>query len=401
VIEPYSDGYTWRINNDGLSKMERIRISVSGVQSFHAGKGAFREPQPCDVPWPAIVEIEPGGLSKREIFITFESDCLRLGRASRMGVLGWPSGDERPTQRWLLHTRVTGLSQEWQFELNVTWTRGTRTIDLLDPNSAKIPPPEHLQADGPGSQIQEDPEIDILDVVSDFNGLDRVPKDDPDYPIWKAFYVEVHKRDAEFSAEQARKAREGEPLDLDEFRVMAEETFIDTIETQLRLVKDMASAAACQEELKTMMSGVLRIFENFLVKNGRDESESRSMLWNLQLRLLELLADAKRKAIEKAERSESEESFGHDERLPKIGGDGGPESDKATELIAERARRRQVVVMPILDKVGWTPGRLVTEAGVGKNSIYQYLDGTRATITDKNRKAIAEALGLQPDQLPG
>jgi hypothetical protein len=69
-------------------------------------------------------------------------------------------------------------------------------------------------------------------------------------------------------------------------------------------------------------------------------------------------------------------------------------------VIAERADRRQAVVMPILTKRGWKRGRLVTAAGVGKNSVYEYLDGTRATITDENREAIAQALGLEKDELP-
>ncbi len=67
---------------------------------------------------------------------------------------------------------------------------------------------------------------------------------------------------------------------------------------------------------------------------------------------------------------------------------------------AERAARRQAVVNPILQRKRWKPGRLATEAGVGKNSVYQYLDGTRDKITEQNRKAIAEALGLEIDQLP-
>jgi hypothetical protein len=70
------------------------------------------------------------------------------------------------------------------------------------------------------------------------------------------------------------------------------------------------------------------------------------------------------------------------------------------QAIAERAARRQAIVNPILQQKRWKRGRLVTEAGVGKNSVYRYLDGTRAKITDENRKAIAGALGLQPDQLP-
>ncbi len=70
-------------------------------------------------------------------------------------------------------------------------------------------------------------------------------------------------------------------------------------------------------------------------------------------------------------------------------------------LIAERARRRQAVVMPILKKRRWTRGRLVTESGVGKATVYGYLDGTRAWIDDANRKSIAEVLDLKAGELPG
>jgi hypothetical protein len=56
--------------------------------------------------------------------------------------------------------------------------------------------------------------------------------------------------------------------------------------------------------------------------------------------------------------------------------------------------------MPILKNKRWKPGRLAAKAGVGKNSVYEYLDGTRVRITDENRKAIADALGLEPNQLP-
>jgi transcriptional regulator with XRE-family HTH domain len=80
----------------------------------------------------------------------------------------------------------------------------------------------------------------------------------------------------------------------------------------------------------------------------------------------------------------------------------GPIDPSAVDLTAtsERAARRQAVVVPILQQKCWKPGRLATEAGVGKNSVYQYLDGTRHRITEQNRKAIAEALGLVVDQLP-
>jgi len=64
-----------------------------------------------------------------------------------------------------------------------------------------------------------------------------------------------------------------------------------------------------------------------------------------------------------------------------------------------KAAARQAVVMPILASKRWKRGRWATEAGVGKNSVYEYLDGRR-TLTDDNRKAMAEVLGLKPTDLP-
>ena len=70
------------------------------------------------------------------------------------------------------------------------------------------------------------------------------------------------------------------------------------------------------------------------------------------------------------------------------------------DAIAERAALRRAFVMPILKKLRWTRGRLATVAGVSKNSVYGFLDGTRHKITADNRGAIAEALKLEPGQLP-
>jgi len=55
--------------------------------------------------------------------------------------------------------------------------------------------------------------------------------------------------------------------------------------------------------------------------------------------------------------------------------------------------------MPILASKRWKRGKWATKAGVGKNSVYEYLDGRR-TLSDENRKAMAEALGLEPTDLP-
>lgn len=87
----------------------------------------------------------------------------------------------------------------------------------------------------------------------------------------------------------------------------------------------------------------------------------------------------------------SSESFGSHGQVTVSGTD---------DSVSERAAKRLAVVGPILKDKLWTRGRLATEAGVGKNSIYQYLNGNRAKITDANRKAIAQALSLIPDKLP-
>ena len=66
---------------------------------------------------------------------------------------------------------------------------------------------------------------------------------------------------------------------------------------------------------------------------------------------------------------------------------------------ASLAAGRQAVVIPILNKRRWKRGKWATVAGVGKNSVYEYLDGKRK-LTDENRRAMAEAIGLKPEELP-
>jgi hypothetical protein len=80
-------------------------------------------------------------------------------------------------------------------------------------------------------------------------------------------------------------------------------------------------------------------------------------------------------------------------------GSSSAEDDRAA-AIAERAARRQAVVMPILANRHWKKGKLVTKSGVGKATVYGYLDGTRSWIEDENRTAIAQTLDLELNQLP-
>ena len=75
-------------------------------------------------------------------------------------------------------------------------------------------------------------------------------------------------------------------------------------------------------------------------------------------------------------------------------------SSAELETQQQRATRRQAVVMPILRSKGWKRGTLVSKAGIGKNSVYEYLNGTRKSITEANKQAIADALGLQKERLP-
>ncbi len=83
-------------------------------------------------------------------------------------------------------------------------------------------------------------------------------------------------------------------------------------------------------------------------------------------------------------------------RPPKITADSKAEADAVTR----RAAERQGVVMPILKEKRWTRGKLVTEVGVGKGTVYGYLDGTRAWMDKDSRTAIAQVLGLDVDKLP-
>jgi hypothetical protein len=79
--------------------------------------------------------------------------------------------------------------------------------------------------------------------------------------------------------------------------------------------------------------------------------------------------------------------------------DGSSDSESDDRRKALAAARR-AVVMPILKARRWSRGKWVTAAAVGKNCIYEYLDGKR-NPGEENRRAMAEALDLKPEDLPG
>jgi hypothetical protein len=76
-----------------------------------------------------------------------------------------------------------------------------------------------------------------------------------------------------------------------------------------------------------------------------------------------------------------------------------PKSLVLDESVDERSERRCAVVMPILLSKRWTRCRWSAEAGVSKNSVYDYLRGERS-LTFANRHPLAEVLGLKPEELP-
>jgi hypothetical protein len=77
--------------------------------------------------------------------------------------------------------------------------------------------------------------------------------------------------------------------------------------------------------------------------------------------------------------------------------------DASQNGTAEREARsfaRTSIVKPILNRKGWTIGAWGTRAAVGKSCPYEYLSGKRRKLTKKTHKALADELGLKPEQLP-
>jgi hypothetical protein len=71
-----------------------------------------------------------------------------------------------------------------------------------------------------------------------------------------------------------------------------------------------------------------------------------------------------------------------------------------TEREQSRAIERQAFLAAILKKKRWTRSRLAERSAVGKATIQGWWDGTRATISEDNRKAIADTLEIDVKSLP-
>jgi hypothetical protein len=87
--------------------------------------------------------------------------------------------------------------------------------------------------------------------------------------------------------------------------------------------------------------------------------------------------------------------------LPTEGAPGlQPEGDAKSPEQTVRAKERQAVVMPILERKKWTRNKLASKAGVSPTCVTEYLAGKRRRLTLPNHKAIADALGIEPKALP-
>jgi len=67
---------------------------------------------------------------------------------------------------------------------------------------------------------------------------------------------------------------------------------------------------------------------------------------------------------------------------------------------ARRSAARRAFVEPRLKNKGWTPSRLATKAGVAKSVVIDFLNGKTLTLQERNRRDLAQALGVRPEQFP-
>lgn len=75
-------------------------------------------------------------------------------------------------------------------------------------------------------------------------------------------------------------------------------------------------------------------------------------------------------------------------------------ADSTSLAAADTAKeRRCAVVAPLLKAKGWTINKWGTQAGVSKNCPYGYLRGKRY-LSNANRRALAQVLGLKTEDLP-
>ena len=131
-IRPARDSYLWSIHNGALRSLSQVWLEIPSIQSFDDGKSAFREPNHLGFRWPVLKDVQAGDQTEPAIFLMADGDQLLLGNSGDTPTLDWPNGDNSIIRRWRLSLKVTGLSEEWLSELDVQWTAGTKTLELME-----------------------------------------------------------------------------------------------------------------------------------------------------------------------------------------------------------------------------------------------------------------------------
>jgi hypothetical protein len=132
LIEPYDGGYVWQILN-GPKAAENVVFEIVSVQRFDSQTAEFMEPTTgFRAPWPKIRTMSSRELRENIILVAFEGNALRMGQRSSENWLPWPNGDPSKERRWILHMSVVGLSQAWPIELDLRWTAGTKSLELIE-----------------------------------------------------------------------------------------------------------------------------------------------------------------------------------------------------------------------------------------------------------------------------
>ena len=175
-IQPSGTAYVWQIHNGSLRAARDLRLEITSVESFDAGKRSFREPTASTFRWPVIRDVPAGFFTAPVIFVRFEGNQLGFWNAVGKHLLTWPTGDPSPTHRWRLGMKITGLPSAWLIQLDMIWTLGTHTIDLIEYTPSETQAPGGVSLKSP-EELGPHPEDPI--------GDNPCPKGHPAYKIWE------------------------------------------------------------------------------------------------------------------------------------------------------------------------------------------------------------------------
>jgi len=87
------------------------------------------------------------------------------------------------------------------------------------------------------------------------------------------------------------------------------------------------------------------------------------------------------------------------EELPRVYAAAMPSGDPSSDSPEEKGRRRTTVVVPRLNDKGWGIPQWAQAAGVSQVIVYDYVNG-KSDPRASNRKALAQAIGMETDDLP-